>query len=509
MSETTPLLSESSTSSTSSKMPEKNIGISQQTLVSRGGESVNKARKVPQYVAGLASTLGALAAGMVLGWTSPAGENGIELDKQYNIRIDDEQFAWIGSIFNLGAAAICVPIGIICDKIGRKKAMLLLTIPFTIGWLLIIFSSSVKMFYIGRFILGVSGGAFCVTAPMYTAEIAESSIRGTLGSYFQLMLTVGILMTYTLGTFMSMRVLSIVSAIVPLVFCAVFIMMPETPVYLLKKGQINSARSSYRWLRGSTYDIEPEMTAQNEALAEANRNTISFLSAIKTKAARRGLIIAFGLMTVQQLSGVNAIIFYSGKIFKSAGANMDPNLQTVIVGIMQVVAVFISTLIVDRLGRRVLLLVSSAFMCISAFTMGFYFNLQSNGTDVSSISWVPLVAICLFIVLFSIGFGPIPWMMMGEIFSPQIKGIAGSSACLFNWIMAFFVTKFYSNFESSFGSDRTFWIFSFICALGFVFVFLIVPETKGKTLEEIQCELSGEPITTTTQNNNSNSNSKM
>lgn len=509
MSETTPLLSvEASTSST---MAEKNIGISQQTLVSRGGgdESVNKARKVPQYVAGLASTLGALAAGMVLGWTSPAGENGIQLDKQYGIPISNDQFAWIGSIFNLGAAAICVPIGIISDKIGRKNAMLLLTIPFTIGWLFIIFSSSVEMFYIGRFILGISGGAFCVTAPMYTAEIAESSIRGTLGSYFQLMLTIGILITYTLGTFMSMRILSIVSSIVPLIFCCIFLIMPETPVYLLKKGHLNEARKSYRWLRGSTYNIEPELNLQNEAIVEANRNTISFLSAIKTKAAIRGLIIAFGLMTVQQLSGVNAIIFYSGKIFKNAGANMDPNLQTVIVGIMQVVAVFISTLIVDKLGRRILLLISSAFMCISAFTMGFYFHLKINGSDVSSISWVPLVAICVFIVLFSIGFGPIPWMMMGEIFSPQIKGIAGSSACLFNWIMAFLVTKFYSGFENSFGSNFTFWIFSIICALGFVFVFLIVPETKGKTLEQIQCELSGQQITTINNINNNNSNSKM
>ncbi|XP_063990748.1 facilitated trehalose transporter Tret1 isoform X2 [Diachasmimorpha longicaudata] len=483
-SESTPLLADPT-------MTESHMGISQQTLVSRGGDT--SARKLPQYIAGLAATLGALAAGMVLGWTSPAGENGVLLAKEYNINIDKEDFSWIGSIFNLGAATICVPIGMLTDIIGRKKSMLVLVVPFTIGWALIIWSTSVGMFEAGRYILGVSGGAFCVTAPMYTGEIAENSIRGSLGSYFQLMLVIGILLSYVLGSFVTMFTLSLIAAIIPLVFVVIFFFMPETPTYHLKKGNVEAARQSYRWLRGPDYNIEGELENQRAALAEVERNQTSFLTAIRSKAAIRGLIIAFGLMFFQQLSGVNAIIFYSGSIFdKAGGGAMSSSTATIVVGVMQVVAVFISTLVVDRLGRRLLLLASIISMSISALVMGVYYHLKDSGNPVADdIGWLPLLAVCVFIVMFSLGFGPIPWMMMGEIFAPQVKGIAGSSACFFNWLMAFIVTRFYTPVQDALGSDWTFWIFAIICAVGVAFVLLIVPETKGKSLEEIQVELGG------------------
>lgn len=475
------------------KMPEKNIGISQQTLVSSAGEYGTRPRKLPQYIAGLASTLGALAAGMVIGWTSPAGGGGINLKKNhvYDFDFDDVEFSWVSSSFNLGAATICVPIGILCDYIGRRTSMLILTVPFTIGWACVIWPNSVATLIAGRYILGVSGGAFCVTAPMYTSEIADDETRGRLGSYFQLLLTAGILLTYILGSIeISMFVLSLISASIPLVFCVVFFFMPETPTYYLIKDNVEMARKTLTWLRGSHYNVEAEVQERKEALAEAKRNQSSFFRSIRSRAAIKGLIIGFGLMFFQQLSGVNAIIFYAGEIFSSATGS-DASWPTIVVGAMQVIAVFVSTVIVDKLGRRLLLLISSVSMCITTLVMGVYYYCKAFGPSVESVSWLPLVCICGFIILFSIGFGPIPWMMMGEIFSPQIKGVAGSSACLFNWLMAFIVTKFYSDVNNVLGAYGTFWIFSAVCALGVVFVFFLVPETKGKTLEEIQFELGG------------------
>lgn len=387
-------------------MVEKNIGISQQTLVSSGNpDGLVAGNKLPQYIAGLASTLGALAAGMVLGWTSSAGKGGITLAEEYGIAISDSEFSWIGALATLGAGAICVPIGILADLIGRKTSMLLLVVPFTIGWALIIWSSSVTMFYIGRFTTGLSGGAFCVTAPMYTSEIAESSIRGSLGSFFQLLLTVGILASYVLGSLVNMQVLSIISGIVPLIFFGVFVMMPETPTYHLKKGNLEAARASLIRLRGSTYNYEAELQMLQESIDSSTDSGESFGTAITSKPAIRGLIIGYGLMLFQQFSGVNAIIFYASTIFEAAGSTMAPEVSTIIVGVMQVVAVFVSSLIVDKLGRRLLLLVSVVFMFLTTLIMGFYFYFKSNGTDVSSIGWLPLLSICLFIVLFSLGFG--------------------------------------------------------------------------------------------------------
>jgi SP family facilitated glucose transporter-like MFS transporter 8 len=179
-------------------------------------------------------------------------------------------------------------------------------------------------------------------------------------------------------------------------------------------------------------------------------------------------------------------------LFQSAGSELEPSTATIIVGVIQAVATFISTLVVDLLGRRILLLLSDLVMAICALLLGIYFYLM-NETDVdtNNLGWLPLTSVCLFIVVFSLGYGPIPWMMVGELFAPQIKGFASSLSCVLNWILAFVVTRFFSDLASSFGIHITFWIFAVISAIGTVFVFFLVPETKGKTLDQIQKELGG------------------
>lgn len=471
-------------------MTEKDVGVSQQTLVSIDGPSLSHGKKLPQYLASIAATLGALAAGMVLGWSSPAGKDGVNLIEQYGIQMSPEAFSWIGSLTTLGAGAICIPIGILADLIGRRMSMLLMVIPFCIGWLLIIFSESVIMFYFGRFITGVSSGAFCVAAPLYTAEIAENSIRGTVGSFFQLMLTIGILLTYILGTFLTIKQLSIVSAIVPLIFFGIFFFMPETPFYYLQKGNEDAARKSFIKLRGSHYDVESELQAQREIVEENKRNRVSFSVAIQSTAAKKGFVIAYGLMLFQQMSGVNSIIFYSSSIFTLAGSTIPPNEASIIVGAVQVIAVFLSTLVVDRLGRRILLLSSIITLFVTTLVMGIYFYCIENTNVFDNAKWFAIIPLCIFLIMFNFGFGPLPWTMMAEIFAPEVKGIAGSSACLFNWLMAFIVTKFYSNMTNALQPYGTFWVFSGFCAIGIFFVHFLVPETKGKSLNEIQRELN-------------------
>lgn len=154
---------------------------------------------------------------------------------------------------------------------------------------------------------------------------------------------------------------------------------------------------------------------------------------------------------------------------------------------MQVIATFVSTLVVDKLGRRILLLVSAGVMAICTIIIGTYFFLKQNDeSSVADIGWIPVASLCLFIVAFSIGFGPIPWMMMGELFAPDIKGFSASLAGTFNWLLAFVVTKTFSNLVAAIKIGPTFWLFSGLTIVGVVFVFIFVPETKGKSLPEIQ-----------------------
>jgi len=284
-----------------------NTAISTQTLVS--GQQ-QKAAKVPQYGAALAVTLGAFALGNVLAWTSPTGT-------ELSVTLGGTDWPWVSALMALGAAVVVIPVGYLIDRIGRKYTMLGLVLPFTGGWAFIAWADdSAALYMVGRFITGMMGGAFSLTAPVYTSEISEKEIRGSLGSYFQLMVTIGILFVYGVGSATSVFVLSIICGVVPLVFGGIFWLMPETPLYYLQKGQKDRAQTSLQWFRGKNYDVSAELQEIQATVDKAAAQKLSFFKAFKTKEAKKGLMVAFGLMIFQQLSGINAVIFYTTDIFE-------------------------------------------------------------------------------------------------------------------------------------------------------------------------------------------------
>lgn len=443
------------------------------------------------------ATGGALAAGTALGWTAQISKKVVSKPGdpfgEYNFFVSQDNWSWVGSVVPVGAALICIFIGTIIQVIGRKLTMLLLVVPFTIGWALVIFATNVPILLVGRFLLGISGGAFCVAAPTYTAEIAQSDIRGTLGSYFQLMMVIGILFVYVVGAFASVFALSIICGVIPLIFGGIFVFMPETPLYLISKGRKEEAAKSLKWLRGSEYDYSEELAELQQQHEEEKGNKVSIGQALKRRATKKAIVISLGLMFFQQMSGINAVIFFTGDIFEAANTGIPAYAATIIVGVMQVIGVFVSSLIVDRAGRRLLLLPSIVAMTICTVILGGYFYAaRANAESVANLGIIPIVSMSVFIILFSIGFGPIPWMMMGELFANDIKGLAGSVAGAFNWSLAFLITSTFVPMKNTFGDGPTFWIFGGFCVVGTLFVFFFVPETKGKSLPEIQLMLGGE-----------------
>lgn len=438
-----------------------------------------------------------MAAGTALGWTAQISEKVVTKPGdpvgEFNFFVSENNWSWIGSVVTIGAALVCLVIGTIIQTIGRKLTMLLLVVPFTIGWALVIFASNVPMLLVGRFLLGISGGAFCVAAPTYTAEIAQSDIRGTLGSYFQLMMVIGILFVYVVGAYVSVLALSIICGVIPLIFGATFVFMPETPLYLVSKGRKEEAAKSLKWLRGNEYDYSEELAGMQQQHEDDRANKVSVIQALKRRATKKAIVISLGLMFFQQMSGINAVIFFTRDIFRAANTGIEPSLATIIVGIMQVIAVFVSSLVVDRAGRRLLLLPSIIVMTICTIILGGYFYAKDTSPEsVAHLGVIPIVSLSVFIILFSLGFGPIPWMMMGELFANDIKGIAGSVAGAFNWTLAFLITSTFVPMKNTFGDGPTFWVFAAFCVVGTVFTFFVVPETKGKSLNEIQLMLGGE-----------------
>lgn len=288
--------------------------------------------------------------------------------------------------------------------------MLALVIPFTIGWFLVCLATSFVMLLIGRMILGISGGSFFVVAPMYIGEIAQKEIRGALGSFFQLMVTIGILFVYSIGYNLSVLTFSIICGLLPLVFAVAFIFMPETPLYLVSKNRNEDAIKSLKWLRGEHCDYMEELNALQSQHLERIKNKVSIWRSLKRRATVKALTIIVGLMLFLQLSGINIVIFYIGFIFNAAHIDLTTEVAIILIGIVQVLSTFVASMIVDKAGRRVLLLISISIMAICKIVLGTYFFMSSNDpTTVENLGWLPVAAVGLYIIVFSLGFGPIPW----------------------------------------------------------------------------------------------------
>nr|XP_018902336.1 PREDICTED: facilitated trehalose transporter Tret1-2 homolog isoform X1 [Bemisia tabaci] len=449
-----------------------------------------ESKKTTQYVAALTATIGGFIAGNILAWSSPAGPK--LMDGEYGFPVTEDDMSWVGGIMAIGAIIGCIITGLTVDVFGRKNLMLFLVAPTTIGWCAIIWAESVFILCCGRFLLGAACGSFSIVCPMYTGEIGENSIRGTLGTYFQLQIVIGILFVYLIGSILNTFWMSITCAVIPLVYAGLMGLMPESPTFHFKKGEVENAKMSLQWFRGPEYDINGEIKEMLDIIDRDEREKVPLAIAIRSKAAKKGFVIGLGIMFFQQFSGINAVIFYTTQIFQSAGSTIPPDLCTIMTGVVSVISCYIATVIVDKLGRRLLLLTSGTVMALCCGVLGGYFYMLKHSMDVSNIGWLPIACVCGFNIAFSLGFGPIPWMLVGEIFSSQIKGTASSIACLFNWACVFMVTKFFSVIAEMFGSYSTFWFFTAMLVTAIAFTFFVVPETKGKSFEQIQSELSGE-----------------
>lgn len=228
-------------------------------------------------------------------------------------------------------------------------------------------------------------------------------------------------------------------------------------------------------------------------LDEQQKRKQSFKVLFTSRAVIRATIAVMGLLSFLSFSGINVVIFYAKDIFQECDTGIDPNLSSIIIGALQVIMTYLSGLIVDRAGRRVLLLVSDSIMAVCLLALGAFFYIKEWHQDIplDDLNWVPLTSLSVYISVFSLGFGPIPGIMMGELFSPEAKSVALGIVCILASLLEFIVVKGFHDLQKQFKFGITFWIFAGNCVLGTLFVYFLVPETKNKSLTQIQEELSG------------------
>lgn len=376
------------------------------------------------------------------------------------------QASWVGGLMPLAGLAGGIAGGPFIEYLGRRNTILATAVPFIISWLLIACAVNVAMVLAGRTLAGFCVGIASLSLPVYLGETVQPEVRGSLGLLPTAFGNIGILLCFVAGSYLDWSQLAFLGGTLPVPFLILMFLIPETPRWYISRGREDRARRALQWLRGKQADVEPELKGLLRTQAHADRHSSgNQLVELLRRNNLKPLSISLGLMFFQQLSGINAVIFYTVMIFQEAGSTIDGNLCTIIVGIVNFIATFMATVLIDRLGRKVsrnsiifffhfstlffffsllpqiLLYISDVAMIISLFTLGGFFYCKASGMSITEVGWLPLASFVIYVVGFSLGFGPIPWLMMGEILPAKIRGSAASVATAFNWTCTFIVTK--------------------------------------------------------------------
>lgn len=263
------------------------------------------------------------------------------------------------------------------------------------------------------------------------------------------------------------------------------VFLPDSPVFLKMKGKEEKMRNALTFFRGKDFDITQDEKDIDDYIKNGQG---TFKETIKKKATINGFLMLLVMHIVQQLSGINAVMFYASSIFVEGDFfNLNNHVCVVILGAFQIFAVGIAVGVVDKVGRRILWLISLGIMAVCLTITAIYFFID---TDIASkIQFILVICICLYVLGFCLGTGPLPWAMMGEMLSAAAKSYTGPIVAAINWLLAYVVTVSYPYLKESVGEGPVFLGYAVVCILGFLFVVFVLIETKDKTLDEIQTAL--------------------
>ncbi|XP_058794905.1 facilitated trehalose transporter Tret1-like isoform X1 [Phymastichus coffea] len=451
--------------------------------------------KYRQFLVAVIVNLVSLSSGITWGWPSPVIPK-LRLTKPPvgDAPLSDEKISWIGGLMAIGGLIIIPFCGTILERIGHKKFAHLTGLPIITSWLLILFASNYLYIYSARLLGGMGAAMTLFIVPLYLSEIATEDVRGILGSLLLFSVNIGTLFAYIVGATVSYRLFACLSLLFSLIFVAIFKFMPEAPIYLVRQNRSLQAHKSLMFIRGNNEALVEQELNKLQSQVEISKNSSkkgNISDFLKDRATSKGMIISFGLLGGQQLSGIFAMLSYAETIFQRAGSSVSSEIAPIIIGVIQILGSFVSTLLMERAGRRPLTLISCFGMTISHFLVGLFFYLQQKQYNVSSISWLPIVALSTYVVTYCLGIGPVPFVVTSEVFRPNVSSSATTVCYIFYWIISFVSIQSYSVAQRLLGDAGCFFMLAIFCASCFVFTYCILPETMGRDRQDIINELAG------------------
>ncbi|XP_011306776.1 facilitated trehalose transporter Tret1 isoform X2 [Fopius arisanus] len=495
-----------------------------------------------------------------------------------------DEISWLSSV-GLLMPLIILPIAAwSLEQFGRKLTGCCMALSTTLSWLIILFAQNFWQLLVSRMLGGISLALMSGVVPVYVAEISDQSMKGPLGTFISLGMNTGTLIAAIFGATLTYHQSGICGIILPPLFFLIFVFMPESPIYLVRKNKIAEATRCLMWLRnydkteaeqevfqlqGNLQKIEESrrtvkktdifkdratirgfiiasglfigqhmtgcgivvilslfmqsfcpteedsqltfserslMWLRNNDIATVDRELselqqsleemvksdkpVNIKDLFRDRATITGFVIASGLFIGQHTSGYTIVITYTALIFELANSSLAPNTAAIILTLIQLIGTWLSTMTINLTGRRSIIIISCVAMMIGHIIFGTFFLLMDQKTDVSSFSWIPLVVLSAYAVFYSMGLGPVAYVVAAEIFTPDITGLATSMAMILLWSASFLTIKFFPLVSSNFGNHVSFYILAAFCACTCIFTVVLLPETKGKSTQSIVDELN-------------------
>jgi len=455
--------------------------VSSETPLQQGVVHSQSTGRAFVYIAATFAALGGLLFGYDTGVIS-----GAELFLKNDFTLSTFALEVIVSGVLAGAAVGALLGGRLADLFGRRKLLIVTAIIFGAGGIVCAAATSPAILVLGRIIVGLGIGLASGTVPVYISEVSPADARGWQVSLFQLAITVGILLAYIVdyafASIQGWRWMFGLAVVPAAIFGMGMLFLPESPRWLARRGHQEKARAILSRIRG-TSDISAEMQEIDRSLAHADER--GRLSDLFAPSVRPALVVGIGLAIFQQVTGINTVIYYAPLIIQSAGISSESGaiLATAGIGVVNVLMTIVAMWLIDRVGRRPLLLVGTAGMVATLGLLGLAFHMSGKS---SGLVWLAVISMMVYVASFAISLGPIFWLLISEIYPLKIRSSSEGLAAAFNWGSNLLVSLTFLTLLQMIGSARTFWLYGLFAIAAWIFSYFRVPETKGRTLEEIE-----------------------